>query len=60
MYRHAKHKGLHKGLISSLLEQMLQLSLKLDQFREDLFKEYIARPTEDNKYLKNESVLNKN
>jgi hypothetical protein len=60
MYQYAKSSNLHKGLISSLLEQMLKLSLKLDVFREDLFKEYIERPTEVNHHLKDEEVRRKN
>jgi hypothetical protein len=60
MYQYAKTQGLNKGLISSLLEQMLRLSLKLDTYREDLFKEYIERPTEVNPYLTKEPVKKKN
>lgn len=39
---------------------MLKLSLKLDMFREDLFKEYIERPTEVNYHLKDGEVRRKN
>ena len=60
MYQYAKNNDLHKGLISSLLEQMLQLTLKLDTYREDLFKEYLERPTEHNLNLTKEDVKKKN
>lgn len=38
---------------------MLKLTLKLGVYREDLFKEYIERPTEYNQYLIKEDVVNK-
>lgn len=36
------------------------MTLKLDMYREDLFKEYIERPTEVNHYLKKADVMRKN
>lgn len=39
---------------------MLKLTLKLNMFREDLFKEYLKRPTEYNPNLKDKLVKKKN
>ena len=39
---------------------MLKLTLKLGLYREDLFTEYIERPTEVNYHLKKEEVSRKN
>lgn len=39
---------------------MLEMALKLDLYREDLFKEYLERPTELNHDLKIKKVYEKN
>lgn len=59
LYQYAKTKKLPESLISNLLHEILALSIKLDDYKQDLFKEYLKLPLERNNYLKKEEVQTK-
>lgn len=52
LYQYAKQRNLPESLVTNLLHEILMLSIKLDNYKEDLFKEYIKRPLERNYNLK--------
>jgi len=52
LYQYAKQRNLPASLVTNLLHEILMLSIKLDTYKEDLFKEYIKRPLERNYNLK--------
>lgn len=54
----AKTNKLKDALISNLLHNALKLTIRLDDFREDLFKEYLDMPLEENSSQQNESAMN--
>jgi hypothetical protein len=49
-----------KSLRQNLMHEMLTLTIKLDQYKEDLFKEYLKFPLERSIYLKDEKVRKAN
>jgi hypothetical protein len=60
LYLYTKDKKLPKSLKQSLLHEMLTLTIILDKYDENLFKEYIQFPLERNVYLRKEKVINYN
>ena len=48
-----KHK-VADSLVQNLLHEIMTLTIKLDQFDEDLFKKYLKAPLEKNQHLKKE------
>jgi hypothetical protein len=44
----AKTNKLKEELISNLLHNALKLTIRLDDYREDFFKEYLDMPLEEN------------
>lgn len=60
LYNYASTRKLKKSLIQNLLHEILILTIKLDNYREDLFKEYLKFPLEMNNNLKREDVRKRN
>ena len=58
MLAFAKQNKLKDSLISSLLHTALKLSIRLDDYREDLFKEYLDIPLELNNDQINAAAIN--
>jgi hypothetical protein len=56
LYQYAKQRNLPAALISNLQHEILMLSIKLDHYKEDLFKEYLKRPLERSHYLLKEET----
>lgn len=52
LYLYAKNKKLPDSLKQMLLYEALLISIKLEDYKEDLFKEYIKLPKEENYNLK--------
>ena len=52
LYLYAKNKKLPDSLKQMLLYEVLLVSIKLEDYKEDLFKEYIKLPKEENYNLK--------
>ena len=46
LYSYAKERNLPKSLVSSLLYEILLLTIKLETYKEELFKEYLELPME--------------
>ena len=59
LYNYAKQRNLPGSLISNLLHEMLLLSIQLDNYIEDIFKEYMKRPLEYNTRLKDRNIIEK-
>ena len=62
LYLYAKNKNLPVSLKQILLYEALLITIKLENYKEDLFKEYLKLPKEENFNLKKQeaqsSVLN--
>lgn len=56
LFQYAKTRKLPDSLVSNLLHEILALSIKQDDFKIDLFTEYIKLPLEYNTHLKKEKV----
>lgn len=53
----AKSNKLKDALISNMLHNALMLTIRLDDYREDLFKEYLDKPLEENRAQKNVKAM---
>ena len=60
LYQYAKSRDLPKSLSLNLLHEILTLTIKLDAYNEELFKEYLKFPLERNDHLKTEAARAKN
>jgi hypothetical protein len=60
LYKQATSMDMGKSLRQNLMHEMLTLTIKLDQYKEDLFKEYLKFPLERSIYLKDEKVRKAN
>ena len=56
LYQYAKSRELPKSLLQNLLHEILTLTIKVDDYREDFFNDYLANPLESNGFLKIEKV----
>lgn len=46
LYKYAKEKKLNKALRSNLMHEIMQMTVKLGEYRLDLFEEYLELPLE--------------
>jgi hypothetical protein len=51
---------LPKSLLQNLVHEMLTLTIKLDGYEEDLFKQYLQFPLERSDHLRDEKVKKAN
>lgn len=58
LHEYAKKNELPKTLISNLVHEILALSIKMEDYRTAIFKDYLKMPLERNMYLKKEKVRN--
>jgi hypothetical protein len=59
LYKYSKNRELAPSLVSSLLHEILLLTFKIENYRVDLFKEYIKRPMEKTDALARKEVAKK-
>ena len=56
MYSHAKNNNFPESFNQMLLYEALLISIKLEDYKEDLFKEYVKLPKEQNYNLKRQDA----
>lgn len=57
LFNYAKTKNFSNGLCSTLLHEIMTLSIKCDDYKEDLFIEYLKNPMEKNQEIKKKSAI---
>ncbi len=60
LYNYAKAKNFSNGLCSTLLHEIMTLSIKCDDYKEDLFIEYLKNPMEKNHNFKQKAAIEYN